>query len=150
MFRKRSLSKKNQYEVVKVDTGIPTGIDATATGMAYMPSIRGLGFLNQTNLLRKGFKIRGVISNAGQNDRLSFVSLSHQINDGRTTGYSEKEIIAGRYIPFKAGESVVVCVLTKLGKPNRTQGNTKKRRVTFVKKNTLQTAGTSGWDESRQ
>ena len=35
-----------------------------------------------------------------QNDRLSFVSLSYQINDVRTAGYSEKEIIAGRYIPF--------------------------------------------------
>ena len=35
-----------------------------------------------------------------QNDRLSFVSLSYQINDVRTAGYSEKEITAGRYIPF--------------------------------------------------
>ena len=60
-----------------------------------MPSIRELGYLNQTSLLRKDFKIGGVIGNAGQKDRLSFVSLSHEINDGRTAGYSKKEIIAG-------------------------------------------------------
>ena len=107
--------------------------------------------LEPNKFVKERLKIRGVISNAGQNDRLSFVSLSHQINNGRTTGYSEKEIIAGRYIPFKAGESVVACVLTKLGKPNRAQGNKKKRRVTFVKKtHTLQTAGRSGCDESQQ
>ena len=60
-----------------------------------MPYTREFGYLNQKSLLRKDFKIKGVISNAGQKDRLSFVSLSHQINDGRRAGYSEKEIIAG-------------------------------------------------------
>ena len=58
-------------------------------------STRQLRYLNQTSLLRKDFKIRGVIGNAGQKDLLSFVSLSHQINDGRTVGCSEKEIIVG-------------------------------------------------------
>ena len=66
---------------------------ATATGT--YSSIRGLGYLNQTSLLRKDFKIRGVISNIGHKDRLSFVSLFYQINDGRTVGYGEKKIIAG-------------------------------------------------------
>ena len=59
-----------------------------------MPSIRELGYLNQTGLLRKAFKIRTVTDNAGQKDWLSFVSLSHQINDGKATGYSEKKLIA--------------------------------------------------------
>ena len=45
-------------------------------------------------MLREDFKIRGVISNAVQKDRLSFASLSHQTNDGRANGYSEKEIRA--------------------------------------------------------
>ena len=62
--------------------------------MTYMPSIRELGYLNQTGLLRKAFKIRTVTDNAGQKDWLSFVSLSHQINDGKATGYSEKKLIA--------------------------------------------------------
>ena len=46
-----------------------------------MPSIRELGYLNQTSLLRKYFKARGVTGNAGQKDRLTFISLSHQTND---------------------------------------------------------------------
>ena len=95
--------------------------------MTHMHFIRELRYLNQTSLLRQDIKIRGVISNVGQNDRLSFVSLSHQIDDGGTARYSEKEIIAGRYIPFKAGESVAGCVLTKVEQ-------TKERHVTFVKR----------------
>ena len=62
--------------------------------MTYIPSIRELGYLNQTSLLRKAFKIRTVTGNAGQKDWLSFVSLSHHINDGKATGYSEKKLIA--------------------------------------------------------
>ena len=31
------------------------------------------GYLGQTSLLRKDFKIRGIISNSGQKDRISFV-----------------------------------------------------------------------------
>ena len=82
-----------------------------------MRSIRDFGYLNQASLLRKDFKIRGIIDNAEQIDRLSYVSLSHQMNNGRTARYSEKDTIAGRYMPFKAGESVAVCFLTKVGKP---------------------------------
>ena len=68
-----------------------------------MAPFKELGYLNQASLLWKDIKIRRVISNAGQNDRLSFVRLYYQINNGRTAWYSEKEIAAGRYIPFKAG-----------------------------------------------
>ena len=99
-----------------------------------MPSIIDLGYLNKTSLLRKDFKIEGVIGNAGLNDRLSFVSLSHQINDGRTARYNEKKIIAGQCIPFKAGESVVACVLTKVRKPNCGSGKHKGASRDFCKK----------------
>ena len=92
--------QQNQYEAGKTDTGTP----AASTGMTYMPSIGQLGYLNETSLLRKDFKIRRVIDSARIKGRLSFVRLSHQTNDGRTAGYSEKEIIAWRYIPFKVGE----------------------------------------------
>ena len=102
--------------------------------MTYTPSIREFAYLNQTSLLKKDFKIGEVISNAGQNDRLSFVSLSHHIIDGSTTRYSKKEIIAGQYIRFKAGESVVTCVLTKFGKPNRGSGKHKRASRDFRKK----------------
>ena len=62
--------QKNQYEVGRTDTGT----HAAATGLTCMSSIRELGYLNQTSLLRKNFKIRGVIDNAGQ-IMLSFISL---------------------------------------------------------------------------
>ena len=81
-----------------------------------MSSIEELGYLNQTSLLWKDLKIREAMSNVGQNDRLSFVSLYYQINDGRT-----------------AIESVVACVLINSGSQPRVQGNTKEGHVTFVK-----------------
>ena len=74
-----------QYMTIEQRSNSYNSTLAAATGMTYMPSIRELGYLNQTSLLRKDFKIGRVLTNAGQNDRLSFVSLSHQINDGSTT-----------------------------------------------------------------
>ena len=56
--------QQNQYEVGKTDAGA----HAAVTGMRYTPSTRELGYLNQTSLLRKHFKIRGVIGNAEQTD----------------------------------------------------------------------------------
>ena len=49
--------------------------------MTYMRSIRDFGYLNQASLLRKDFKIRGIIDNAEQIDRLCFPIFSHQINN---------------------------------------------------------------------
>ena len=70
--------------------------NTNTTGMFQTHSLRELGYLSQqTSLLRKDFKIKGVIGNPGQKDRLSFVSLTHQINEGKSAGYSEKEIVAG-------------------------------------------------------
>ena len=68
----------------------PTG------GMYTMPYMKELvGYLGQTSLLRKDFKIRRIIGNSGQKDRICFVSLTHQINNGRTAGYSFSEIVRG-------------------------------------------------------
>ena len=67
---------------------------AGPTGMYTMPYMRELGgYLGQTSLLRKDFKIRRIIGNSGQKVRISFVSLTHQINDGRTAGYSDNKIV---------------------------------------------------------
>ena len=59
----------------------------------------------------------------------------------------KKEITARRYIPFKAGESVLACVLTKVGKPN--QGSAKDKRASrgFRKRNTVQTVRRSDCGE---
>ena len=61
---KTAQQQQNQYEIGKTDTGTNTA----ATGMTYMPSIRELGYLHQTSMLKKDFKIREVISYARQND----------------------------------------------------------------------------------
>ena len=45
--------QQTHSEVGKTDTGTP----AAAIGMTYMPSIRELGYLNQTSLLRKTSKL---------------------------------------------------------------------------------------------
>ena len=65
------------------------------TGVMYtMPYMRELGgYFGQTSLLIKDFKIRGIIGNSGQKDQISFVSLTNQINDGRTAGYNDNEIV---------------------------------------------------------
>lgn len=43
--------------------------------------------------LRKDFRIWGQIGEAGQRDKLSFTSLTNQIESGRKKGYTETEII---------------------------------------------------------
>ena len=49
----------------------------------------------ETSLLKKEFKIWGIIDNSWKKDPIIFVSLRHQINDGRTAGYSENAIAGG-------------------------------------------------------
>jgi len=44
-------------------------------------------------LLRREFKLAGQIGEPGQTDKLSFVSLTHQIDSGLKRGYKETEII---------------------------------------------------------
>ena len=43
--------------------------------------------------LRKELKIRGQIGEAGQKDKLTYVSLMHQIKQARLTGYTDQEVI---------------------------------------------------------
>ena len=54
-------------------------------------SYRELGL--KTSLLRKELKIKGQIGEAGQKDKLTYVSLMHQINEARAAGYDESEIV---------------------------------------------------------
>ena len=71
-------------------------IYAGPTDMYTMPYMRELGsYLCQTSLLRKDFKIKGIVGSSGQKDQISFESLIHQINDARTAGYSDNEIVGG-------------------------------------------------------
>lgn len=49
----------------------------------------------KTSLLRKDFKIRGQIGEPSQKEKLSFISLMHQIQQGKAMGYEDAEIISG-------------------------------------------------------
>ena len=49
--------------------------------------------LSNSSLLRHAFKISGQIGELGQVDKLTFVSLAHQIDSGIKRGYKETEIV---------------------------------------------------------
>lgn len=55
-------------------------------------TISGMGITAQS-LLRREFKIAGQIGEPGQTDKLSFVSLTHQIDSALKRGYEELEIV---------------------------------------------------------
>ena len=46
----------------------------------------------QNTLLRREFKISGTIGNAGETNKLSFISLAHQIEAALAKGYTEGEV----------------------------------------------------------
>lgn len=50
--------------------------------------------LSKTSLLRKEFKIKGHIGNAPQIDKLTYVSLMHQIKEAQSSGYDDKEFVS--------------------------------------------------------
>ena len=57
--------------------------------------LRELGILKKTSLLRKEFRVKGSIGDAGQKEKLTYVSLMHQINEAKAAGYEEDEIVNG-------------------------------------------------------
>ena len=60
--------------------------------------------LSKTNMLRREFKVRGQIGEPGQRDKLTYVSLIHQIRDAQVAGYKEEEIVS----------SVINCIVLSL------------------------------------
>ena len=48
-----------------------------------------------SSFLRRDFKISGQIREPGQADKLTFVSLTHQIDSGLKCGYKENDIVDG-------------------------------------------------------
>ena len=55
---------------------------------------RGMETLSKTNMLRQEFKVRGQIGEPGQRDKLTYVSLMHQIRDAHAAGYKEDKIVS--------------------------------------------------------
>ena len=52
--------------------------------------------LPSLSVLRQEFKIQGQIGEPGQTDKLTFVSLTHQIDSGLKRGYKEGKITDAR------------------------------------------------------
>ena len=50
--------------------------------------------LKKTSLLRKELKLRGQIGEPSQKDKLSYVSLMHQIEEAKSSGYDDDEIVS--------------------------------------------------------
>ena len=74
------------------DTATVGGHNQTSRGNGNLSPL--LPELNQrTSLLRKELKIKGQIGEAHQKDKLTYVSLIHQINEAQEAGYDESEIV---------------------------------------------------------
>ena len=60
-------------------------------GNNFSPILRELNL--RTSLLRKELKIKGQTGESNQKDKLTYVSLMHQIDEGQEAGYEESEIV---------------------------------------------------------
>ena len=100
-----ALKQKQQLEMnslltklAKVPTGTETATPANEinglTGTPTKPKecMKTEDFSN-SSFLRREFKISGQIGEPGQVDKLTFVSLTHQIDSGIKRGYKETEIV---------------------------------------------------------
>ena len=65
-------------------------VQANGEGDLRSDLLREFGMLS---LLTKELKIRGQVGEAGQKDKLTYVSLMHQIKQARLTGYTDQEVI---------------------------------------------------------
>ena len=66
--------------------------DQTSRGNSKLsPLLRELNL--RTSLLRKELKIMGLSGEVHQRDKLTYVSLVHQINEAQEAGYDESEIV---------------------------------------------------------
>ena len=64
-------------------------------GEGKMNTLRELGVLKKTSLLRKEFRVKGSIAEASQKEKLTYVSLMHQINEAKAAGHDQDEILNG-------------------------------------------------------
>ena len=66
-------------------------VDGDQEGEGKMNILRELDVLKKTSLLRKEFRLKGSIGEAGQKEKLTYVSLVHQINQAKAAGYDQDE-----------------------------------------------------------
>ena len=71
--------------------GVSKMMDA---GNVLFRGLRDTATIGLANMLEKEFSIKGCIGDPNQNDKLSLISLKHQINDARQTRNTEKELVS--------------------------------------------------------
>ena len=67
--------------------------DNIKDGEGNVEVLHELGILKKTSLLRREFRVKGQIGEVGQADKLLYVSLMHQITEGKAAGYDEDDIV---------------------------------------------------------
>ena len=72
--------------------GMPA-LEDTDDGEGNVSLLRDLSVLKKTNLLQKDFKIKVQIGEVEQKDKISYVSLMHQINKVKSSGYDQEDTI---------------------------------------------------------
>ena len=65
----------------------------TLTGNSLYSLLGATGVDDERTAFHKDFKIRGFIGERGQKDKLSYISLLKQIEEGRDKGRTDKEIV---------------------------------------------------------
>ena len=73
-------------EMKKISPGITSDKAKTSEEIKIVDTIN-------PSLLRREFKISGQIGEPGQTEKLTFVSLTHQIDSGLKRGYKENDIV---------------------------------------------------------
>ena len=87
--------------IFKLEDGIQDSSDIQAVAdndqkvEGKMNILQELGVLKKTSLLKKEFWVKGSIGKAGQKEKLTYVSLVHQINEFKAAGYDQDEIVSG-------------------------------------------------------
>ena len=70
--------------------GADKNADNDGQGNNFSPILRELNL--RTSLLRKELKIKGQIGEVSQKDKLTYVSLMHQIHEGQEAGYENQKL----------------------------------------------------------
>ena len=87
--------------IFKLEDGIQDSSDIQAVAdndqkvEGKMNILQELGVLKKTSLLKKEFWVKGSIGEVGQKEKLTYVSLVHQINEFKAAGYDQDEIVNG-------------------------------------------------------
>ena len=86
--------------IFKLEDGIQDSSDIQAVAdndqkvEGKMNILQELGVLKKTSLLKKEFWVKGSIGEVGQKEKLTYVSLVHQINEFKAAGYDQDEIVS--------------------------------------------------------